>query len=672
MRCFSMIAFCFGTALAAGLANAQPNTGFDIASLDRSADPCVNFYKFSCGGWMKANPLPADQSSYGTFNQLQDSNRTVLRTMLEAASVDKPGRSAIEQKIGDFYFACMDEKGIDARGTAPLKIDLDRIAALKSKKDLAELVAALLRSGTSEFFNFSSEQDPKDSAQEIAGLDQGGIGLPDRDYYFKTDQKSVDERAAYLAHVAKMFELLGSSPADASKKAQVVMAIETALADGSFDLVTRRDPEKVYHKMTVKDLAMLGPDFDWAKFFKAVGAPPIQSLDVSVPPFVKALDGVIAKNSLDDLKTYLDWHLVHSNTEVLPTAFQQENFNFYGKVLSGTKEMRPRWKRCVDLTDAQLPDALGRAFVEKTLGPQGTERTHQMVAEIEKSMERDIQSLDWMSPKTKQEALVKLHAVTNKIGNKAHWLNYSTVKITREAAFGNSARASAFEVARQLGKIGKPVDKTDWEMSQPTVNAYYDPQENDINFPAGILQPPFYDNKMDNAVNYGAIGAVIGHELTHAFDDQGRQYDDKGNLRDWWTEADAKAFDALADCLVKQYGNYTAVDDVKVNGKLTLGENTADNGGLRISYMALKDMEAGKQPAPVDGFTEDQRFFLGWAQVWCQNQTPESVRRQALTNPHSPAEDRVNGAVSNMPEFRRAFSCKEGQAMAPAKSCRVW
>jgi putative endopeptidase len=662
----------FFALLTSGLANAQANPGFALTSLDRSVDPCVDFYKFSCGGWMSANPLPADQSSYGTFAQLQDRNRTVLRTMLEAASADKPGRSAIEQKIGDFYFACMDEKGINARGAAALKPDLDRIAALKNKKDLAELVAMLHRGGTSEFFRFSSEQDPKDSAQEIAGLDQGGIGLPDRDYYFKTDQKSKDQRAAYVAHVAKMFELMGSSPADASQKAQVVMKIETALADGSFDLVTRRDPEKVYHKMTVKEVAMLGPDFDWAKFFKAVGAPPIQSLDIAVPPFIKALNAVIDNNSLDDLKTYLTWHLANSNTEVLPTPFQEENFNFYGKILRGAKEIRVRWKRCVDLTDGQLPDALGRAFVEKTLGAEGTERTHQMVGEIEKSMERDIQSLDWMSPKTKQEALVKLHAVTNKIGNKAHWLDYSKIKVVREDAYGNSERASAFEVARQLGKIGKPVDKTDWEMSQPTVNAYYDPQENDINFPAGILQPPFYDNKLDNAVNYGAIGAVIGHELTHAFDDQGRQYDDKGNLRDWWTEADAKAFDALADCLVKQYGGYTAVDDVKVNGKLTLGENTADNGGLRISYMALMDMQGGKQPAPVDGFTGDQRFFLGWAQVWCQNQTPESLRQRALTDPHSPAANRVNGAVTNMPEFRKAFSCRDGSPMAPAKSCRVW
>ncbi len=621
---------------------------------------------------MAAHPLPADQSRYGRFDALQDRNREVLRKMLETASIEKPGRSGIEQKIGDYYYACMDQKAIDARGVAALKSGMDRIAGLKNKKDLAELVALLMRDGSDQFFNFSSEQDAKDSSQEIAGLDQGGLGLPDRDYYFKTDAKSVEQRTAYVQHLTKTFELLGSTPADAAKKAQTVMAIETALADGSFDLVTRRDPEKVYHKMTVKELVALGPDFDWPKFIHAVGAPTIQSLDVSVPPFVKALNGVIGKYSLDDLKTYMIWHLVRSNTEVLPTAFQEENFDFYGKTLRGAKEMRPRWKRCVDLTDQQLPDALGKAFVDETLGKEGKQRTQEMVGEIEKSMQKDIESLAWMSPQTKQEALTKLHAVTNKIGDKAHWLTYSNVRIARDDAYGNAARASAFDVARRLNKIGKPVDKTDWEMSQPTVNAYYDPQENDINFPAGILQPPFYDNKLDDAVNYGAIGAVIGHELTHAFDDEGRQFDDKGNLRDWWTDADAKAFEALADCLVKQYGDYTAVDDVKVNGKLTLGENTADNGGLRISYMALKDMEAGKQTPPVDGFTADQRFFLGWAQVWCQNQTPESGRQRALTDPHSPAPDRVNGAVSNMPEFARAFSCNAGQPMSPVHSCRVW
>jgi endothelin-converting enzyme/putative endopeptidase len=591
---------------------------------------------------------------------------------LEASENPKPGRTALEQKTGDFYAACMDEKAIDARGTSVLKPDLDRIAALKTKKDLAALVAQMFREGNPVFFNFGSEQDAKDSTKVIAGLDQGGIGLPDRDYYFKTDQKSVDLRMQYVAHVAKMLKLLGNSPADAAKKAQVVMSIETALADGSFDRVTRRDPEKVYHKMTIAELVALGPEFDWRVFFRGVAAPPIESLDVSVPPFVKALNSVIEKTSLDDLKTYLTWQLVHESVPLLPTAFVNENFNFYGKILSGSKELRPRWKRCVDMTDSQLPDALGKIFVEKTLGKEGLDRTHKMVAEIEAAMEKELQTVDWMSAKTKQEAMVKLHAIDNKIGNKAHWLDYANVKITRGDAYGNAERTGAFELARQLGKIGKPVDRTDWMMSQPTVNAYYDPQENDINFPAGILQPPFYDNKMDDAVNYGAIGVVIGHELTHGFDDEGRQFDAKGNLRDWWTPEDAKAFEQRADCLVQQYGSYSPIDDVKLNGKLTLGENTADNGGARLALMALLDSEAGKTPAPVDGFTAEQRFFMGFAQVWCQNQTPEAARLRAQTDPHSPGNFRVNGVVSNMPEFRKAFACKEGQPMAPAKSCRVW
>ncbi|HLH43938.1 MAG TPA: M13 family metallopeptidase [Bryobacteraceae bacterium] len=658
--------------LAAGAAFAQQNPGFDAKYLDRSVDPCVNFYKFSCGGWIAANALPPDQARFGRFDVLQDRNRETLRQVLEMAMVERPGRTALEQKIGDMYAACMDEKTVDAKGIAPLKPELDRIAAVMDKLSLAGVAAGLFRMGTPVFFNFSSEQDAKDSSKEIAALDQGGLGLPDRDYYFKSDPASIMLRNQYLEHVAKMFQLLGTPPAEAVHKAQAVMTIETALAEGSFDRVTRRDPQKVYHKMTVTELESLAPGFDWNAFFKAVGAPAIRSLDVSVPPFAKALNGVLEKSAIDDLKAYLTWHLLRSNAPLLPQAFVQENFNFYARILRGQKEMRPRWKRCVDLVDAQLPDALGRIFVQKTLGEQGKRRTQKMVAEIERALAADIMSLDWMSPKTKREALVKLRAISNKIGDKAHWLDYAGVKIARDDLYGDSARASAFELARQLGKIGKPVDKTDWQMSQPTVNAYYDAQENDVNFPAGILQPPFYDNKMDDAVNYGAIGAVIGHELTHGFDDQGRQFDAKGNLRDWWTEADAKAFQERADCLVKQYDGYLAVDDVHVNGKLTLGENTADNGGLRLAYMALMDSLAGRQPAPVDGFTAQQRFFLGFAQIWCENETPESKRQLALTNPHSPPEFRVNGAVSNMPQFRQAFGCKQGQPMAPVSSCRVW
>jgi putative endopeptidase len=658
--------------LAAAAAYAQKAPGFDLGALDRTADPCTNFYQYACGGWMTANPLPGDASRWGRFDALQDRNRMLLKDVLEAAAVDRPGRSAMDQKIGDFYAACMDEKNLDARGLEAIERDLNRIAVLQDRKDLTDLVVYMFRAGSWPFFRFGSEQDAKNSAQVIAVMDQGGLGLPDRDYYLKTDEKSVELRNQYLAHVQTMFGLLGSPAAEAQKKAATVLAIETELAKGSLDRVSRRDPEKVYHKMTVAELVALAPAFDWVKFFHGLGAPPIQSLDVAVPDFARTMNTVIEQQPLDDLKIYLTWNLVHDNTLFLPASFQQANFDFYGKTLQGAKEIRARWKRCVDLTDQQLPDALGKTFVEKTLGDTGKKRTREMVAAIEKALERDIRGLDWMTPKTKDQAIIKLHAITNKIGDKKKWLDYSGVQIVRNDPYANSARTSAFELARQLAKIGKPVDKTDWDMSQPTVNAYYDPQQNDVNFPAGILQPPFYDNKLDDAVNYGAIGAVIGHELTHGFDDQGRQYDAKGNLRDWWTGEDAKAFDQRAACVVNQYSGFSPVPGVNLNGKLTLGENTADNGGLRIAYMALMDTVRGKEPPKIDGFTAEQRFFLGWAQVWCQNVTEEALRLRAQTDPHSPGEFRVNGVVSNMPEFQKAFACRASQPMVRGPACRVW
>jgi endothelin-converting enzyme/putative endopeptidase len=595
-----------------------------------------------------------------------------LQSILESAMADKPGRTTVEREIGDYYAACMDEEAIDAKGLAPLKPDLDRINAIRDKGAITNLVAHLYQIGSTPFFRFSSSQDAKDATQEIGDLDQGGLGLPDRDYYLKTDQKSVDIRKKYVEHVAKMFELSGIAPAEARKKADAVMAMETALAKGSLDVVSRRDPNKVYHKLTVKELVSLSPTFDWPRFFEGVSAPAIESLNVDFPPFIRAMESLLVETSLDDLKAYLTWHLLHDSSAVLPTKFEQETFDFYGKELSGAKEMRARWKRCVDQVDGQLPDALGQKFVEKTLGEEGKRRTQQMVAAIEKMMGQDIESLDWMTPQTKEQAMIKLHAAANKIGTKEHWIDYSKVPISRGDAYGNGERTSQFQLEYQLAKIGKPVDKTDWQMSQPTVNAYYDPQENDINFPAGILQPPFWDNKMDDAVNYGAIGAVIGHELTHGFDDQGRQFDAQGNLRDWWTEQDAKAFDQRAQCIVKEYSGFTAIDDVKVNGELTLGENTADNGGLRIAYMALLDTLGGKHPPKRDGFTAEQRLFLGWGQIWCENITPQRARVLAQVDPHSPSKDRVNGVVSNMPEFQKAFSCKVGQPMVRYPACRVW
>jgi len=651
---------------------AQKFSGFDPASIDRSADPCVNFYQYACGGWMAANPLPNDHSRFGRFDALQDSNRSVLQNILESASADRPGRSVVEREIGDYYTSCMDVKAIDAKGIGPVKRDLDRIAAIRDKAHITDAVGEIYQVGTSAFFEFGSSQDAKDSTHVIADLDQGGLGLPDRDYYLKNDPKSVELRKQYAAHVARMFELSGDPPAAAAKKADAVMAIEAALAKGSLDKVSRRDPNKVYHKMAVTELAVLAPAFDWPTFFKLTGAPAFDSLNVDVPEFVKTMQSVIVDSSLDDLKTYLAWHLLHAKTPVLPMTFREETFQFFVKTLRGQKEMLVRWKQCVNQTDAHIPDALGQQFIDKTLGEDGKHRAQQMVAAIEKAMEADIKALDWMTPATKEQALIKLHAVANKIGTKEHWLDYSKVKIARDDAYGNAERSDQFEVDRQLAKIGKPVDKTEWAMSQPTVNAYYDPQENDINFPAGILQPPFWDNKMDDAVNYGAIGAVIGHELTHAFDDEGRQFDAQGNLRDWWTDADAKAFGERAQCLVKEYSGFTAVDDVHLNGELTLGENTADNGGLRLAYMALMDTLAGKQPPKRDGFTAEQRLFLGFAQVWCENKSGESSRVAAQVDPHSPGQYRTNGVVSNMPEFAQAFSCKVGQPMLKGPACRVW
>ena len=596
----------------------------------------------------------------------------LLKDVLEAAAVDRPNRSATDQKIGDFYAACMDEKNLEARGLEAIQRDLNRIAVIQDRKEINDLVVYMFRIGSWPFFRFSSEQDAKDSTRVIAVMDQAGLGLPDRDYYLRTDEKSVDLRNQYLAHIQTVFGLLGLPAADAQKKAAAVLAIETELAKGSLDRVSRRDTEKVYHQMTVAELSALAPAFDWVRFFQILGAPAIQNLNVAVPDFARTVNAVLGQQPLEDLKTYLTWDLVRDNSVFLTASFQQASFEFYEKTLRGAKEMRARWKRCVDLTDEQLPDALGKMFVEKTLGEAGKKRTQELVAAIEKALEKDIRGLDWMTPKTRDQAIVKLHGITNKIGNKSKWLDYSGVQIVRNDPYANTSRTSTFELARQLAKIGKPVDKTDWDMSQPTVNAYYDPQHNDVNFPAGILQPPFYDNKMDDAVNYGAIGAVIGHELTHGFDDEGRQFDAKGNLRDWWTPEGAKAFEQRADCVVNQYSGYSPVQGVNLNGKLTLGENTADNGGLRVAYMALMDTLAGKQPPKIDGFSAEQRFFLGWAQVWCNNVTEEALRLRAQTDPHSPGEFRVNGVVSNMPEFQRAFACRASQPMVRGPACRVW
>ncbi|MBZ5586297.1 MAG: M13 family metallopeptidase, partial [Acidobacteriia bacterium] len=612
-----------------------------------------------------------DQSRWGRFEALGERNREILREILESSEKPDANRDPIGQKIGDYYYACMDEKAIDAKGLAPVKPALDRIRALQDKSQLAGELARLHRDGVSALFDFDSGPDFKNSSMVIAQADQGGLGLPDRDYYLKTDAKSVELRQKYQAHVQRMFELAGEKPGQAKDDAATVMKIETDLAKGSLDRVSRRDPEKVYHPMSRPELASLDPDFRWNEYLTGAGAPAFTKINIAWPDFFKDVNARIQQASLDEWKTYLTWHLLHSEAPLLPTAFVTENFSFYGQTLTGAKELRPRWKRCVDYTNIQLGEALGRKYVERTFGPQAKARTLKMVDELEKALGQDIGSLSWMTPATKKQAEIKLQAITNKIGYPDKWRDYSSVVIKREDAVGNGFRADEFEFHRRLNKIGKPVDKNEWEMTPPTVNAYYDPLMNNINFPAGILQPPFFDERMDDAVNFGGIGMVIGHELTHGFDDEGRQFDAVGNMRDWWTPADAKAFEQRAACFVNEYSDFSVAPGANVNGKLTLGENTADNGGARIALMALLSALAGKTQK-IGGFTPEQRFFLSFGQIWCENIREEAARLQVQTDPHAPARYRVNGVVVNMPEFQKAFSCQAGQPMLSSNACRVW
>ena len=621
---------------------------------------------------MKDNPIPADRAAWGRLNALDDRNNETLRKILESSAAERASRTADEQKIGDYYATCMDVAAIDAKGAAPLKPDMDRIDAIQGKTEIPAELIRLHRRGVNVFFSLDSEQDFKNSTEYIAGVGQGGLGLPDRDYYFKDDPKSAEIRAGYVTHMRKMFELLGDAPERARAESKAVMAVETDLAKGALDLVSRRDPSKIYHKMTVHELFSLAPFLTWEKYFEGVGAPPVQSLNVSEPNFFRQLESAFVQTSLDDLKAYMRWRIVHDAAPRLAREFVDENFSFYGKTLTGAKELRPRWKRCVTWVDGELGEALGRKYVDVTFGAEGKQRTLKMVGAIEKAMNDDLKTLDWMTPATRKEAFVKLKAIENKIGYPDKWRDYSTVKIVRGDVMGNYQRASEFENLRQLGKIGKPIDRGEWGMTPPTINAYYDPQMNNINFPAGILQPPVFSKDVDDAVNFGSIGSIVGHELTHGFDDEGRQFDPKGNLRDWWTPEDAKEFEKRADCFVQEYSAFKAVDDIHLDGKLTLGENTADNGGLRLAYMALMGSLEHMQKKKLDGFTPEQRFFLGFGQVWCQNERSEVARLQATTDPHSLDKYRVNGTVSNMPEFQQAFACNAAQPMVRHPACRVW
>ena len=649
--------------------------GVDLTILDKTCKPCEDFYHYASGDWMAKNPVPAAYPSWGRFNELAERNRELLHQILEAAAANpKASPGSNEQKIGDFYASCMDEKQINAAGAKPLDAEIARIDGIRSIGQLQEEVARLQGMSVRALFNFGSTQDAKNSSEVIGGADQGGLGMPDRDYYTKMDDKSKELRRQYEEHVAKMLALLGDDDARASSGAKAIVELESKLADASLTRVERRDPEKTYHKMNRSDLRALTPNWSWEDYFQQIGYTNIDSVDVSAPKFFETMSQTLKETPLETWKTYLRWHLVNSAAPFLSDPFVNEDFNFKGRALQGTTELLPRWKRCVSATDRQLGEALGQIYVQKYFPPEAKARAVGMVDHLVDALHDDLQTLPWMGPATRKQALVKLAAFARKIGYPDKWRDYSAYAVDRGSYALNQMRGAQFEFKRDLNKIGKPVDRTEWGMTPPTVNAYYNSEMNEIVFPAGILQPPFFDPKADDASNYGAMGAVIGHEMTHGFDDEGRKFDAQGNLRDWWTPEDEKNFNERAACVEKQFDSYVVQDDIHENGKLVLGESIADLGGLNLAYRALQKAEKGKKPALIGGLTADQRFFLSYAQIWASNDRPEFERLMVNTNTHPLGRFRAVAAPSNMPEFVRAFDCKEGAAMArpPAIRCQIW
>ena len=649
--------------------------GVELTILDKTCKPCEDFYHYASGEWLKKNPIPAAYPSWGRFNELAERNRELLHQILEGASANaKAAAGSNEQKIGDFYASCMDEKQTNAAGAKPLDPEFARINGIQSAGELQAEIARLQGMGVGALFEFGSTQDEKNSSQVIGGADQGGLGLPDRDYYTKTDDKSKEIRRQYEEHIAKMLALAGDDGAKAGAEAQAILDLETRLADASLTRVERRDPEKTYHKMNRSELRTLTPNWSWEDYFQEIGYTNIDSVDVSAPKFLETVSQALKDTSLETWKTYLRWHLVNSTAAYLSDPFVDENFNFNGRVLQGTKELLPRWKRCVMATDHRLGEALGQIYAQKYFPPEAKARALDMVNHLTEALHDDLQTLPWMGQATRQQALAKLAAFTRKIGYPDKWRDYSAYTVDRGPYVVNQMHGAQFEFKRDLNKIGKPVDRTEWGMTPPTVNAYYNDEMNEIVFPAGIMQPPFFDPNADDASNYGAMGAVIGHEMTHGFDDQGRKFDAQGNLRDWWTPEDEKNFNERAACVEKQFDSYVVQDDVHENGKLVLGESIADLGGLNLAYRALQKAENGKKPALIGGLTADQRFYLSYAQIWASNDRPEYERLIVNTNPHPLGRFRAIAAPSNMPEFARAFDCKEGDAMArpPAIRCQIW
>jgi len=650
--------------------------GLDLRFMDRSVDPCVDFYAYSCGGWEKLNPIPPDQSAWSVYAKLQDEIQRHLWGLLQTAADPSSARSPVQAKIGDYFAACMDEARIEELGAKPLQPALASLSKVKDGRGLATWLADqhLAATGTQLLFGFGSEQDLTDATQFIAALYAGGLGLPDRDDYLDPDPKSQQIREKYREHVLRTLQLLGDDAATAKKTTALVMDIETALAKASLTRVERRDPYKIFHRMRVSELQQLAPAFDWKTYLAGAGVPGTAVLNVSQPAFVKAVNAELKKRPLADWKRYLRWHLANSKARYLSRDFVEEDFAFNDKVLRGTEQLAPRWKRCVRWVDRDLGEALGQVFVEKNFSPELKRKTLDMVLGIEGQMEENLQTLAWMSPATRQRGIEKLKTMANKIGYPDRWRDYSSIRLARDDFQGNVTRAVRFESARQLTKIGKPVDRGEWDITPQTVNAYYSPTMNDMNFPAAVLLPPLYDPKMDAAPGYGNTGGTIGHELTHGFDDEGRKFDARGNLADWWTKEDAAEFERRAACVSDQFSSYIAVDDIHVNGKLTLGEDVADLGGLILAYRAWRAATANQRLMPIDGLTPDQRFFVGAAQWVCSNVRPEARRLRARIDPHSPPKYRMNGLVVNMPEFGQAFACKPGAPMTkpPERVCKVW
>jgi putative endopeptidase len=652
---------------------------FDLSAIDKTADPCVDFYQYACGNWLKQNPIPADQAQWGRFNELAERNNYLLYEELKTAA-DAP-KTPLQKKYGDYFAACMNEDLANKLGAKPVEPVMKTIASLQDKKQLSTTVAELqAKYAVGTFYQLGVQQDQKDSTKQIVNAGQGGITLPDRSYYIDEGPRSQKIREQYVDHVTKMFVLLGDTPDKAAEEAKSVMSIETALAKGSIDRVELRDPAKRYHIMTKAELQALAPDYNWDAYLKGIKIGEFTTLNVATPTYITAMNAEIDYASLDSLKSYLRWHALRAAAPALSKPFVDENFNFFQAILNGQKEPTPRWKRCTRATDQALGEAVGQDWVKQNFPPDAKANMDKLVAALERALGQDIAQLPWMSDATKVEAKAKLDAIRNKIGYPENWRDYSALVVKRDDPLGNMERNAEFERRRNLDKLGKPVDEKEWGMTPPTVNAYYNPPNNDINFPAGILQPPFFDNSMDPAVNFGGIGVVIGHEMTHGFDDQGSKYDPKGNVKQWFTAEDQAKFKERTDCEVKEYDGFKVAEGQNLNGKLTLGENTADNGGIRIAFQALQEVlakgganaEPGYVDGKKDGYTPAQRFFITFGQVWCDNQREEAARVQAKTNPHSTGEWRAKGTVQNFDEFGKAFGCKVGQPMMPVNSCRVW